>query len=315
MNYIILNENKVLGCYDKKVIAISSFLDILIYKCGICNELSKLKKINNCKLISILKNSSMTKGIYKFNLETFNFKNLISDENILDKVERLNFSYKFSELKKMLFVSEEQSESEITISETEDPLSSEIEESYSNDESSKIAKTIDFDQLKRKIDKLKKIKSNKLEQFNIKRVEKLNAEREIKLKKEKINEYKRRFEADKEIYSKIKNSVDNNECIPDLFKDQYPIFETLQNLNIINTDNAFAFYHKKMQEIDAEKALNNNYSNMFNDSALFYTNRNNICSDSSSDEEEKDNMSKIAEELIDSEISDSVNILNSDSKL
>ena len=56
-------ENKVLGCYDKKVIAISSFLDILIYKCCTCNQLNKsnkLKKINNCKLISILKNSSMT---------------------------------------------------------------------------------------------------------------------------------------------------------------------------------------------------------------------------------------------------------------
>jgi len=329
MNYIILDKNDVIGCFDKKIVAISSFIDILIYKYKTIDDLKMsqeitFNKINSCKIVSILKNSTMIKGVYKFNIKKLNFDNLISDEYLLDRSEKINFNYKFNilknlqdEVKKNKISSEsecnnyeESSESECN--NYEEPSESECnnyEETFSNDK-------ININVIKANIEKLRKMKNDKELILSKKRHEKLNAERELNNKKEKIDEYRRKFYADKQIYHKISSSINDESNIPELFQDQYPIFSTLSKLNILESENAFLFYYKKMNEINKLNILNNKYSNMFNDSALFYTKNKETFSDSENSESEKsDFMSKIADKLNDSEISDNNILINSDANI
>jgi len=73
-----------------------------------------------------------------------------------------------------------------------------------------------------------------------------------------------------------------------------------------------------MNDINKLNILNNKYSNMFNDSALFYTKKKESeisDSDSESESENAEFMSKIADKLNDSEISDSNILINSDANI
>ena len=80
----------------------------------------------------------------------------------------------------------------------------------------------------------------------------------------------------------IKQDIDENN-IPELFKDQYPIMKILDNMNILNDENGFKFYYRKMCEILKNKT--NVYSSMFNDSSYFYANKKIILTDSESEDD------------------------------
>ena len=78
----------------------------------------------------------------------------------------------------------------------------------------------------------------------------------------------KKFEADKKLYYIFKNEIlkgdRDKDDIPILFKHTYPIFEKIDNDNIINTDkeiNIYASQIKQNQNIDTEL-----FSSIFNKS-------------------------------------------------
>ena len=279
MNYIVSDNENIIGCFEEKINAIIYLLDCIINKYNFYLEILKL---NNEKIVSpemnIYKLTSIIHNIHTIDIFYVNRLELIKDL-ISSNSDNVILNYKINILKKIIFqIDEIKKGSELNNS-----------EELNN---SPIINNLDIEDIKKTIQKLtlqKQTQEDKVvnanNTFNEININKLNKEREINREKEKVDEYKRRYNADISVYLTIKNSIEEKKTdIPELFENQYPILKVLDKLNLLNTQNGFNFYYKKIKQINEIKCQNTKYSNIFNDGSVFYTNKKEEFSDSSDDE-------------------------------
>lgn len=289
-NYIISDNDNIIGCFNEKINAIIFLMDIIINKFNFYLEVLKLNgsdiiipDLNSFKITSVLNNSTNVKAIDIFDIKNFKLRNIITgeDEFISSSSDNLIFNYKINILKQIIFdINQIKNTSELNIFIPSNALNTEA----INNIIINSPKSCDLNCVDNKIKNIDKMESKKVEKLDLK---KFKEEKEKALEKEKLDEFKRRYESDKQIYLKLKDEIEDNQ-IPELFQDQYPIMKILDNMKILNEDNGFNFYYKKMCEILKNKT--NIYSSMFNDSSYFYASKKNIefSSSESSEEDESD---------------------------
>ena len=157
-------------------------------------------------------------------------------------------------------------EIQITTDETKQETKQETKEDINEDTENE---DIDEEELMKKIDEL-----NKLREQEMKDLEKLNegfheiendvfekrailtAEKnKLKRDKEKWDEFKNIFNVDKKIYKTIKEKIANKEMdeteIPELFEKKYPIFQVLDENNILDTAEDIQEYIKLLPNDDS----------------------------------------------------------------
>lgn len=74
--------------------------------------------------------------------------------------------------------------------------------------------------------------------------------------KEKINEGKKKFEVDRDVYKKINNDAEIDEYspdIPDFFEDTYSILERMDDNGVLDDPNAYELFCKEVNENDTTK--------------------------------------------------------------
>ena len=298
--YIISDNSNIIGCFNEKIIAIIFLMDNIINKFSLYLEILKINnsdivipKLNSLKITTIITNSSNIKAIDVFDLKNFKLKNIITGENefITSNSDNIIFNYKINNLKKIISdINIIKSSSDLNIFIPNNALNSEmINNIIINSPKSCDLNCVDKNEKKLdKIpDKIPVVENKKID------IQQFKKDKEEKQEKEKVEEFQRRYSSDKEIYYKLKNEI-NNSNIPELFKDQYPIMKILDKMNILDEENGFNFYYKKMCDIIKNKT--NIYSNMFNDSSYFYANKKLILSSSDSDSEENDSEENDSEE-------------------
>lgn len=279
-NYIVSDNNNVIGCYNEMIDAITVLMDNIINTFNVYLDILKINgpevqipDINLLKITSIIRNSSCVKTIHKFDINNYVLNNIITGEIYFNKSTNDNiiFNYKVDIIKNIAKeINKIKNSSELNIFIPNNALNTEaINNIIINSPKSCDLNCVDNNENK----------SNEEEKFDY---EKFKKEKEEKLEKEKLDEFKRRYESDKSIYMNIKQDIDENN-IPELFKDQYPIMKILDNMNILNDENGFKFYYRKMCEILKNKT--NVYSSMFNDSSYFYANKKIILTDSESEDD------------------------------
>ena len=291
-NYIVSDNNKIIGCYSEKIDAIIVLMDNIINNFNLYLNILKINgpeikipDINSFSITSIIKNSSCVKAIYKFCIDSYKLKNVITNEIefVNSNSDNILLNYKMDLLKEILNeIGNIKNSSDLHIFIPNNALNTEaINNIIINSPKSSDLNCVDE-------------KQNKKEENNNFDYEEFKREKEKKIEKEKIDEFKRRYESDKEIYFKLKDEINENN-IPELFKDQYPIMKILDNMNILNEDNGFNFYYKKMCDILKNKT--NIYSSMFNDSSYFYANKKQSISSSESEDEESEDEESEDEEI------------------
>lgn len=242
LNYIVSEKDNIVGSFNERNNAINYLLDILINRCNLYLTIIKnnnnviLPELDTFKITEI--NESSIYDVCEYDLKNMNLINLLEKRVILfdEKLNRKN-SF-FIKLYKTLVNSKECK----LINLKSNKLSDRISESVVDTVSKPVKKEFDL--------------------------EKFNKEKEEKIIIEKKKEFRRRFESDKKVYFQLKNDIDQDN-IPDLFKDQYPIIKVLENINLLDKDEGFDFYYTKM--VDILKNKPNVYGNMFNDSSHFYS--------------------------------------------
>lgn len=270
--YIISDNDNIVGCFDTKINAIIYLLDSIIGKFKFYLELVKINgntivfpKLNTLKLTSVENNSTIIKSIDEFDLSNFKLKNIITGENefISSNSDNNILIFKTNILKKTIQdISCLKNNVDMNIFIPNDALNTEILNNIIiNSPHSSELNCID-----NKSEKNSKAEQKPKEWTEID-IEKFKKEKSEKLEKEKKEEFKRRYESDKAVFSRLKDEIEGDN-IPELFIDQYPIMIILEKLNILDKEEGFEFYYKKMEYILKNKP--NVYSNMFNDSSYFY---------------------------------------------
>jgi hypothetical protein len=302
MNHIVSDNENIIGCFEEKINAIIYLLDCIINKFKFYLDFLKLNnkniispKLNSFKLTSIINNSTIIRTIDVFDINKLKLINIMTEENefISSNSENIILSYKSNILKNLIHqIDEIKGNPELNIFIPNDMLNSDVinDMIINSPESSEfncIDNNINIEEIKEKIQRLslqKKTQEEIIKNVNQERIKKLNNERETKKTKEKIDEYKRRFKADISVYLKIKDDIENNDQeIPELFINQYPILKVLDNLNLLDNPKGFIFYYDKIKQINEIQCQNTVYSNIFNDGSVFYTKKTTEFSDSSED--------------------------------
>lgn len=293
MNHIVSDNENIIGCFEDKINAIIYLLDCIINKFKFYLDFLKLNneniippKLNSFKLTSIISNSTVIRTIDVFDISKLKLINIMTEENefISSNSENIILNYKSNILKNLIYeIDEIKGHDELNIFIPNDMLNS------PQSEFNCIDNNINIEEIKKNIQNLtiqkedqEEIVNNANNTFNQKKINKLNKERETKKTKEKIDEYKRRYNADISVYLKIKDEIENkNQEIPELFLDQYPILKVLNNLNLLYENKGFLFYYNKIKQINEIKCQNTIYSNIFNDGSVFYTKKQTEFSESS----------------------------------
>jgi hypothetical protein len=293
MNHIVSDNENIIGCFEDKINAIIYLLDCIINKFKFYLDFLKLNneniippKLNSFKLTSIISNSTVIRTIDVFDISKLKLINIMTEENefISSNSENIILNYKSNILKNLIYeIDEIKGHDELNIFIPNDMLNS------PQSEFNCIDNNINIEEIKKNIQNLtiqkedqEEIVDNANNTFNQKKINKLNKERETKKTKEKIDEYKRRYNADISVYLKIKDEIENkNQEIPELFLDQYPILKVLNNLNLLYENKGFLFYYNKIKQINEIKCQNTIYSNIFNDGSVFYTKKQTEFSESS----------------------------------
>lgn len=241
LNYIVSEKDNIVGSFNEKNNAINYLLDILINRCNLYlriinnNNNVTLPQIDTLKITEI--NESIIYDVCEYDLKNMNLVNLLDKRVILFEK---NLNIKNGLFIKLFKIINESNKCKLL--------------NFKNNElNNSISKTIITKPEKKEFD-----------------LEKFNKEKEDKLIMDKKKEFRRRFESDKKVYLELKNDIDQNN-IPELFQDQYPIIKVLENISLLDKDEGFEFYYKKMEDILKNKP--NVYGNMFNDSSHFYTNK------------------------------------------
>lgn len=241
-NYIVSEKDNIVGSFNEKNNAINFLFELLINKCKLYLKLIKNNKIITLPSIDTLKitsiNETVVYFIYEYNLNDMSLTNVLNNE-----IELLN---KDLNCKNLI-----------------------LKNLFSIIKNSKNCNLLVESNIKNTISKNNNTEKNETikEKFDI---EKFNRDKEEKINSDKIKEFKRRFESDKRVYLQLKNEINDNN-IPELFQDQYPIIKVLEKINLLEKDEGFEFYYNKMDEILKNKP--NIYGNMFNDSSHFYTSK------------------------------------------
>lgn len=227
ISYIIKDNNDILGVYKN----INDAYDYIIFLNTYFKKKTNYNIINNIKIYKYKNN--IIKDIYFINskLKLIKYDNDDNKDNNDEELSEIN-----------IFI----------------PNETEI----NND----INMNIDIDGLKEKINLLEKLKEheviklqdlkedyiNKEEKYIEEKIKIENKKLKLKQEQEKWDSIKKKFEADKKLYyffkQEIKDNIREEEDIPELFKDIYPIFEQMENEGYLNT----------LQEINKYLELLNN---------------------------------------------------------
>ena len=298
MNYIVSDNEYIIGSFKDKTNAIIFLMDCIVNKFKFYLEFLKLNgpniiapELNSFKLTTIVNDSTIIRTINKFDMNRFHLVNIMTDENefISSNSNNILLNYKSSLLKKILNqIKEIKNDSDLNIFIPNNMLNSNIINNIIDSPISAdlncIDNNINLDEIQSNIKKLKLLKNNKEklvdnitsnfnnnnEKYLQNKIKKLNETKKINKEKEKIDEYKRRYDSDKKIYLSIKDNI-TDDNIPELFKDQYPILQILEKLNLLDSSKGLEFYYKKMELI--KKNTTTIYGTIFNDSSVFYTNK------------------------------------------
>jgi hypothetical protein len=212
ISYIIKDNNDILGVYKN----LNDAYDYIIFLNTYLRKKTNYNIINNIK-------------IYKY-------KN-----NIIKDIFYIN-----SKLKLITYDKDNEDDDDEELSEINIFIPNETEINNDNND-------VNIDDLKEKINLLEKLKDhevlklqdlkedyiNKEEKYIEEKIKIDNKKLKLKQEQEKWDSIKKKFEADKKLYclfkQEIKDNIREEEDIPELFKDIYPIFEKMDNEGYLNT--------------------------------------------------------------------------------
>jgi hypothetical protein len=216
ISYIIKDNNDILGVYKN----LNDAYDYIIFLNTYLKKKTNYNIINNIKIYKYKNN--IIKDIFyinsKLKLIIYDNDNNKNNDDNNDELSEIN-----------IFI----------------PNETEIDNDKNND--------VNIDDLKEKINLLEKLKEHEVNKLQDLREDYINKEekyieekikidnKKLKLKQEqeKWDSIKKKFEADKKLYSLFKQEINDNireeEDIPELFKDIYPIFEKMDNEGYLNT--------------------------------------------------------------------------------
>jgi vacuolar-type H+-ATPase subunit I/STV1 len=271
--YILINkrnEGKPCGIYEKFIYAFNNMIENIINDVACLNNYSDCITNNhyddiykNYYIYHMIDNSNINCDIYVLEYINYEFK-LTSQFSFNDdeihlynntinlKLELLNSKYQG------LFDDNESINCFIpkNLLKTENDLptcADDIDKLYS-------INNFDINDVREKIEQLEKQKKNKEFELNMteqelnEKLQEYTGEKMVLDEKKKIlkedqekwNEFKRKFEVDKNLYFTFKDEMINgerkNDEIPELFKVQYKIFSKLDCENILNTENELNDY-------------------------------------------------------------------------
>tara|TARA_B110000208_G_C11797434_1_gene440283 strand:- start:672 stop:1487 length:816 start_codon:yes stop_codon:yes gene_type:complete len=251
--YSIINHKKeIVGVYDNLDIALHIILDKIKLQLEIYYDIIKSNNLNinfnikekNFKIIvNYLNTNIKLKEIY-FCID----KNIFYDNNLeynFFPENEYSFSNKINDIKSMYnninkHINNTNNEIFIPNLDTNNNESSDI----ISDLSQKIERlknkdnniNTDINNIKKNISKYNTFNSNMFDQ-------KKKIYKNIETRENALNE----FNADKDVFNKIKNKVSNNEIeIPELFLDKFPIFKYFDENNIEDVKVQFDYYKNKL---------------------------------------------------------------------
>jgi hypothetical protein len=260
-----------------------SIFDIYTNKNGAIVHLFKINKLNSNCCIKEFNHGCIT-GNYKIKNNKILYTSLNKGDIITNEIDEIPFELVFNsetpstdtQTKKSKIIS-----SDINVQMP--PINTEIRITSGNE--SDDDENVDVEELKRKIDELSKLKEaemNELEGLNqnlhefeneiIK--EKFNVDEEknkLRRDKEKWEEFKNIFNADKRIYKIMKEQFANGdiEIIPELFEKKFPIFQTLDEQNLLDADSEIYDYIKLLPEDNSVYIPKNViFKGLFNDNGI-----------------------------------------------
>jgi hypothetical protein len=237
ISYIIKDNNDILGVYKN----LNDAYDFIIF---LNMYVNKKTNINN-----IIKN-----------IKIYKYKN-----NLIKKIYYVNSKLKLIVQDNINYININNNDDIDTVND-EDDESSEINIFIPNETEINDCEAQNMDDLKEKISLLEKLKQheicklqdlkkdyvNKEEKYIEEKIKIDNKKLKLKQEQEKWDSIKKKFEADKKLYylfkQEIKDNIREENDIPELFKDIYPIFEKLDNDGYLNT----------IQEINKYVELANN---------------------------------------------------------
>lgn len=149
---------------------------------------------------------------------------------------------------------------------------SDIEKDEDDSSDSECSFDIDPDELKQQIEELQKLKDEEMEKVNqaqeevdeemekfAEKFDDLNDQKRfLRKEKEREEEKKRIFESDKSVYAKIKQHIEEGRVdenkIPILFAEKYPIFKFMDNEGLLGKEDDYTIYKKLYTEMVNEPA-------------------------------------------------------------
>lgn len=262
--YLVVSNKDVIAIFDEFDESLSYFLDIMIHDLRILIDTQKLnEKIKIPEYIYKilhLKSNVVKEDLIEYNIIYNEIESIESFNKFLDKVNKIK-SFQNDLLKSKLYneiINEFSNEifdntpiksrdvNLINLSSDSDTESESLE-LYSTQSDSDDQKEMLELQLKR-IQELER-KKNEIDNKNNK-------------KKEKDEEITRRFEVDYNLYLKLSDSFKNE--IPELFKNQYPVFKEMQTKDIINDKEKSKEYYKLNYNRINKNIGSNIFLNIFN---------------------------------------------------
>lgn len=262
--YLVVNNKDVIAIFDEFDESLSYFLDIMIHDLRILNDTQKLnEKIKIPEYIYKilhLKSNVVKEDLIEYNIIYNEIESIESFNKFLDKVNKIK-SFQNDLLKSKLYneiINEFSNEifdntpiksrdvNLINLSSDSDTESENLELYSTQSESDDQKEMLEL-QLKR-IQELER-KKNEIDNKN-------------KRKKEKDEEITRRFEVDYNLYLKLSDSFENE--IPELFKNQYPVFKEMQTKDIINDKDKSKEYYKLNYNRINKNIGSNIFLNIFN---------------------------------------------------
>lgn len=266
--YLVVSNKDVIAIFDEFDESLSYFLDIMIHDLSILNDTQKLnEKIKIPEYIYKilhLKSNVVKEDLIEYNIIYNEIESIESFNKYLNKVNKIK-SFQNDLLKSKLYneiINEFSNEifdnthiklndlNQINISSDSDTESESLEllstQSQSQSESDNEKEMLEL-QLK-KIQELER-KKNEIDNKN-------------KRKKEKDEEISRRFEVDYDLYLKLSDSFEKE--VPELFKNQYPVFKEMQTKDIINDKEKSKEYYKLNYNRINKNIGSNIFLNIFN---------------------------------------------------
>ena len=328
ISYIISNGKDIIGCFEKKDKSFLFLLDHLLDKLKFMLEIIKvnskitLPQIHAYKITSIYSNSSIIELNIYFDVNKCTFFYNLTENINLELEEFKYIQIKINLIKSLKNKINELNNNELNIFIPNENLidlitENNLQEIHINKISNKESNCVEVNNtelLKQKIEKLKKQKLESLNKITNekkeldkkkndlfqKRLDIINNLKKYEKKKEIIEATRRKFYADRNVYTKIKDQIETDDDIPDLFIVQYPIFKYIDENNIEDSEEQLEFYKehlpKKIPNLGSMK-----YGMLFDD---FGQVGNNIVESSGSEETPEE----VKSQMVDSDNEEDKNV-------